>query len=283
MSTTLHNLKARGAAFSTDGQRQLHEGTSGIGVAVCSCGWTSEIQPSGNARKKAHAAHKEEQAIDDLDSPGLEKDISDQLLDEGHVDLLDGEIQPKTDELPEGVVTLTDTHKVWTHRNGSTFEIDRHLLKPDEEGYLPPETESEEGQLPNGDPDWELLGHTASEGEETQYTGTYTWRGNYSIVFAPSAVDLAAVFSDKLLVETRVNSAVNRESLVSGPKEQVKGFLELLAVVETLSMEHLHEWQREHRAERKGFTDMQKFLQHREIIAEYLRGRATELAEIKSV
>lgn len=54
-----HTLKSKGAAFSpTNLTRVDPNSTGGSGVAVCSCGWTSEVLPSGKQRVAAHKEHK---------------------------------------------------------------------------------------------------------------------------------------------------------------------------------------------------------------------------------
>lgn len=58
----VHTLRFNGAPFASDGS-PVHEDTSitaGTGSAKCACGWLSEELPSGNARRAAHKAHKQE-------------------------------------------------------------------------------------------------------------------------------------------------------------------------------------------------------------------------------
>lgn len=53
-----HGLLNEGAPFDDAGDR-VHVSTSGPGRAKCSCGELSDPLPSGGARRRWHAAHKE--------------------------------------------------------------------------------------------------------------------------------------------------------------------------------------------------------------------------------
>lgn len=58
-----HGLKSEGAAYVGEGicevdgplRRNLYDW---LGVAVCSCGWRSEVLVSNGERKRAYAQHK---------------------------------------------------------------------------------------------------------------------------------------------------------------------------------------------------------------------------------
>lgn len=63
-----HALRFNGAPFTPDGE-QVHEDssvTAGVGSAKCSCGWLSEVLPSGAQRRAAFKEHKSWAAIQDL-------------------------------------------------------------------------------------------------------------------------------------------------------------------------------------------------------------------------
>jgi hypothetical protein len=63
-----HTLRGEGAAFArpregwSSGDRRLYVGTGGPGVALCSCGASSDWLQSGAERRRWHAAHKQEMA-----------------------------------------------------------------------------------------------------------------------------------------------------------------------------------------------------------------------------
>lgn len=65
MTNTNHQLIGNGAAFDDDGERLFSNTTSGMGRALCSCGWLSEPTEYGRGRKKLHADHKDEQRLGD--------------------------------------------------------------------------------------------------------------------------------------------------------------------------------------------------------------------------
>ena len=59
MTNTSHQLIGNGAAFDDDGERLFSKTTSGMGRALCSCGWMSDPVEFSRTRKKLHADHKE--------------------------------------------------------------------------------------------------------------------------------------------------------------------------------------------------------------------------------
>lgn len=258
---TVHNLKARGAAFSLPNLTRVEEGTGGTGVALCSCGWYSIPQSSGRMRKTAHALHKaeveaaekaaDEEVAERLSQPLLpETDpVVDKLIAGGRVEIKDGEQVAAEDEEVEmisepKIVELTDEQA--TSQLAAYASID---------GV----------QLEVGD---RIEVDFAAE--------TYDWRGNYSIVFAPGTVELADAVGG-IEVDVKNFSAVHRVVTFSGSRTDVDRFAALLPELEADALKHLHEWQKAHRATRKGLTDMQKFNEHRAVLRQFIASRADEL------
>ncbi len=269
--TNPHNLKARGAAFSLPNLTQVEEGTGGTGVALCACGWYSEVLPSGRARKAAHAKHKADAA---------ELTVNEDWLDEDGLPF-NGPLPAKVDWNEDPVTLPTDE------------QVDEAAAPVPEEDVIGPFADAEEildavadqlaetGHveiedgvvLDTADGGRSLSFDVADELAEEGFVGVseavpYEWRGNYSIVFAPATAELAETFGG---VETKqVNhSAVRRTVILTGEAERVKEFVTLLDRFEIEALKHLKEWQLTHRAERRGLTDMQKFIQHRNVLASF--------------
>lgn len=107
-----------------------------------------------------------------------------------------------------------------------------------------------------------------------------TLPGNYSIVTAPMVRELAEAlglvahevrFAGKL--ERRVEiSSNNKTSLTQAGK----------IIDQTLEEAHaaLRQWQKDNLEKRRGLTDMQKYLQHRKVLADFGHAAAQQLREI---
>lgn len=93
--------------------------------------------------------------------------------------------------------------------------------------------------------------------------------GNYSIVTAPGAVlvaEAAGVPTKVVNVKGRLNRVVH---FGGDDMDKAKAVRDLVET--TLSEAHsvLKEWQKNNVGSRKGLTDMQKFIQHREVLAKH--------------
>lgn len=216
---TKHNLKAKGAAFATDGTTRLSSdgSTSGIGVAVCSCGWTSEIRPSGRARVAAHKEHKEEaecaeEAVDGEIDKALESFLADDDDDQGG-----------------NTEAAGATERVEATEPEAALPVERHR----------------------------------------------SWLGNYSIVMAPESENLAAAYGG-IEASTVSHSAMLRVTTFTGREDVLEPFLSWLDDFAVKVMEELKIWQKEHRDERRGQTDMQKYLGNRKFISGYAEKYAAE-------
>lgn len=108
-------------------------------------------------------------------------------------------------------------------------------------------------------------------------TEARSWHGNYSIVMAPMVAELAAAYSEDLKVEQKNVSAMLRHTYITGPRQTVLDFLVGLDVTAEQALAELKVWQKEHLAERRGLTDMQKYDQHRDFLRNFGREAARAL------
>jgi len=161
----------------------------------------------------------------------------------------------------------------------------------------------EEGRLPNGDPDWEQLGDNTSEklveelseeletetpddptpdeieASEDTSLAEHVWLGNYSISMVEFARTVGAAFDPRLVVAHTNQSAVRRTTIVTGPTQSVENFTAFLKSEGERAFAELKVWQKETAADRRGLTDMQKFLKHREFLIGYGEKVAARLRE----
>lgn len=211
--TEVHNLKAKGAAFSLPNLTRVDpDSTGGVGVALCSCGWYSTPLDSGRKRKAAHLEHRAQRdLIQDADFPPEPSEFVEQVVEQlegsGHSTVVDGQVEP----------TVTETR---------------------------------------------------------------SWHGNYSIVMAPFVRDLAEGFSSDLSVKQKNVTAMLRHTYVTGPRLTVTNFLEVLDVHAERVLVELKVWQKAHALERRDLTDMQRYLQNREFIAQYGERVASNLKRL---
>lgn len=100
--------------------------------------------------------------------------------------------------------------------------------------------------------------------------GSRDFPGNYSIVLIPFTQDLADAFGDITVREERFPGKLVRRAHFAGPSEDhVRAFQILLERELNACLKALHEWQKENKERRRTLTDMQKFLEHREFIAQF--------------
>lgn len=91
--------------------------------------------------------------------------------------------------------------------------------------------------------------------------------GNYSIAMAPFAQELAKAFGG---IETEVENipgSLTRRVHFYGPNKAIDAFLKVLDTQAEKVLKDLKVWQKENIEKRRGLTDMQKYLGHREFIA----------------
>jgi hypothetical protein len=231
-----HALTAKGAAFDPETRERVDPtGLGGIGSALCSCGWLSDELPSGKQRINAHKAHKAEMAAlpadesTDGDSP-TEQPVEAEKPTE----------QPQTEE-----------------------EADREFEEFDSKLRAEhPEMEPAEN-TPEAD-----FAEPVEETVKGPFQAQRTFPGNYSIVMAPFAqlmADAAGLWSE---AET-FKGKLERRVTFAGEQADVEAFLVTLDKEVEASLAALHTWQKEHREERRGQTDMQKFLANRGFLARF--------------
>lgn len=107
-----------------------------------------------------------------------------------------------------------------------------------------------------------------AEEPESKLTRSIAYPGNYSIVMVPFARELADAFGG-LEFHSENTAGLTRNVFVTGPVKRVDEFMALLNQESIEVMDALHEWQKANAEERRGLTDMQKYLQHREFITSY--------------
>lgn len=174
-----HTLVAKGAAFAPgstpDAATQVGEGTSGSGVALCACGWTSEVLPSGKQRVNAHRVHK---------------------------------AYPTPSPEPEPTVPYRDFH------------------------------------------------------------------GNYAIAMIPFTEILAEAYGG-IEVESQIfKGKLTRRAYLKGTDANVRAFTKLLDRLSEEVLVGLRDWQKANLEKRRGLTDMQKYLQHRNFITDFAKKSA---------
>jgi hypothetical protein len=243
-----HTLTAKGAAFDPETRERVDPtGLGGIGHALCSCGWLSEPLPSGKQRINAHKAHKAEMAALPADE-STEGDLPAEQPAEAEKQVKKPLPTPKVDD-PWG-----------PEYNASKDEETAAKSGPD-------------GQ-PN-DPEQNTPGSDFAEPVEDTvpavkgpFQAQRTFPGNYSIVMAPFAqlmADASGLWSEAETFKGRLERRVT----FAGEQADVEAFLPVLDHEVEASLAALHIWQKEHREERRGQTDMQKFLANRGFLARF--------------
>lgn len=144
--------------------------------------------------------------------------------------------------------------------------------------YADPNKVTVNGQ-PVSEPDEDLIGETPAKaapapekGEESPEPLFYEYLdmpGNYSIVTAPLAVEIADAAGVPTKVETFAGKLTRRVHFGGDDMDLASRTVSLVQQTVADAMDHLHDWQKKHIEERKGLTDMQKYLQHREQIAKF--------------
>lgn len=92
--------------------------------------------------------------------------------------------------------------------------------------------------------------------------------GNYSIVTAPLAVEIATAAG----VPTRVTNTkglTRRVEFGGDDMDRTSRTVSLVQETVAKALEDLHTWQKENIERRRGLTDMQRYVEHREFIAKF--------------
>ena len=103
-----------------------------------------------------------------------------------------------------------------------------------------------------------------------KHTVSITLPGNYSIVTAPGVRDLAVAFG-AVAHEVRFAGKLERRVDISSNNKAELGKVHTL-VEQALeqALAGLRAWQKENIERRRGLTDMERYLEHRRYLAEYL-------------
>lgn len=121
--------------------------------------------------------------------------------------------------------------------------------------------------------DEDLIGTPApaaeDKAEEPLFYESVDFPGNYSIVGAPFAQEIATAAGVPTKVETFPGKLVRRVWFGGDDMDAAKATAELVQAEYAAALEELHTWQKKHAEERRGLTDMQKYVQHREQIAAF--------------
>jgi len=121
-------------------------------------------------------------------------------------------------------------------------------------------------------PDEDLIGDSATEATdepETLFYESIDFPGNYSIVMAPFAEEIAAAAGVPTKVETFKGKLVRRVHFGGVDMGLAQQAVAVVKEEAANALEVLHDWQKEHVADRKNLTDMQKYIQHREVLADH--------------
>lgn len=124
----------------------------------------------------------------------------------------------------------------------------------------------------SGEPEVEdLIGGDGVEEteDETVFYEQIDFPGNYSIVLAPSAVSMAETLGVPAKSETFKGKLNRRVHFGGDDMDRAKSVRDLVSDTYTESLEVLHAWQKDNIEKRRGLTDMEKFLQHRDVIAKH--------------
>lgn len=131
------------------------------------------------------------------------------------------------------------------------------------------------------EPEEDLLGAPALEAvpepesgpeatdEETPFYEYIDFPGNYSIVMAPFAVEIAEAAGVPAKAETSPGKLVRRVFFGGDDVDAAKKVVDLVKEEADNALAALHTWQKENIEKRRGLTDMQKYLQHREVLADH--------------
>jgi hypothetical protein len=117
------------------------------------------------------------------------------------------------------------------------------------------------------------------EQEETLFYEHMDFPGNYSIVTAPGATEIAEAAG----VPTRTTNTGGLTRRVEFGGEDMDLVTQVMRVIKGSvdeAFEDLHAWQKKHIERRRGLTDMQRYVEHREFIAKQMH--KTALAVKKS-
>lgn len=138
------------------------------------------------------------------------------------------------------------------------------------EAPAPAETPAEEPVEADLPADEDLIGDSPAEAPaepEVVYYETLEFPGNYSIVTAPGALEIAAAAGVPAKSENVKGSLVRKVYLGGDDMDKAAAVAAYIPTVLTQALADLKEWQKKHIERRRSLTDMQRYVEHREQIA----------------
>lgn len=117
------------------------------------------------------------------------------------------------------------------------------------------------------------------EEPETLFYEFIDFPGNYSITMAPFALEIAEAAGVPAKIETFAGKLTRRVHFGGDDMDKAKRVLEVVRDEAKEAMEHLHAWQKDNAERRRGLTDMQRYIEHREVLAEHGHKVARQVAE----
>lgn len=124
---------------------------------------------------------------------------------------------------------------------------------------------------PVNEPTEPLPDEVVDEAAEPVFYESVDFGGNYSIVTAPGALEIAAAAGIPAR-STNVPNRLNRIVEFGGPDmDRAKAVKDLVLETEKQARADLKEWQHKHAERRRGLTDMQRYVEHRDQIAKTFR------------
>lgn len=134
-----------------------------------------------------------------------------------------------------------------------------------------PEAEDLIGDVPTENPVSEqpepVADEVVDEAAEPLFYEFLDFPGNYSIVTAPMAVEIAEAAGVPTKVETFAGKLTRRVHFGGTDMDLAARTTSLVQETVAKALEDLHTWQKANIERRRGLTDMQRYVEHREFIA----------------
>lgn len=149
------------------------------------------------------------------------------------------------------------------------------------EAPAPAETPAEETVEADLPADEDLIGDSPAEpapAPETEpevlYYETLEFPGNYSIVTAPGALEIATAAGVPAKSENVKGSLTRKVFLGGDDMDKAQAVAAYIPTAVTEALADLKEWQKKHIERRRSLTDMQRYVEHRDFIAKQMHKSA---------
>lgn len=103
--------------------------------------------------------------------------------------------------------------------------------------------------------------------------------GNYSIVMAPLAKEIADAAGVANMIESFPGKLTRRVHFGGSDMDLAARTVSLVQETVQQAVEHLHAWQKDNLERRRGLTDMQRYVEHREVLAKFGHAVAKRVAK----